>query len=148
MKRLAAILVLIMTVFAGYSQTGSADKKKDTTCVCVTPSEMRNAIRTDDSLRIAMEELAAKELVIRQALLNISQRDSLIKKQESLHAANLKIISNLESQTINMDRSNKLALDYNSYLKLQVRQAKKKTRTIAGLSVTVIGALTYLLIKK
>ncbi len=134
-----------MTVFAGYSQTDSTGKKD--TCICVTPKEMRNAVRVDDSLHIARDIISSQEIVIRGITSLQVKADQEIKKQEELHLADRKIIDNLDAQNSALDRSNKLSLDFNAYLHKQINHEKKKSIIIAGVSVTIITTLAYLLVK-
>ncbi len=146
MKKLVIILALLMTVCAGFSQPGSTNKKD--TCICVTPREMRNAIRSNDSLVVAREIILYQDSVVAEMRKGLDKFDSLVKKQDELHLADLRIINNLDSQNSTLTKSNSLSLDYNSYLKSQLKKQKRKTVVIAGMSVAVITGLSYLLISK
>lgn len=109
---------------------------------------MRNAIRASDSLQIAKSELLLSRTVIDTMTAALGVRDKTIAEQDKLNRERLKIIDNLDRQNISLTKSNQLSLDYNSYIKKQLRLQKRKTVIISGVSISVIGTLTYLLLNQ
>lgn len=135
------MLAFLMTAFVAFSQKDSTNKKD--TCFCVTPSQMRKAIQKDDSLQIIKDVVILQDQVISEMQNGLNKNDSLVKKYSTLVDANLKIIGNLDAQVSNLAKSNQLSLDYNSYLKKEIKKQKKKTFTIAGVSLSIISYLLF-----
>lgn len=141
--------IFLVTAFAGFSQPPLAgNKKNDTACMCVTPQEMRNALRANDSLQVAKKEIAVAGTIINEMTRGLNKADSTIKKQDELHLSDRRIIDNIDMQNLNYSRQVTASLDVISYLQKQLKTAKNKTLLIGGMSVGVIAALVIGIIKR
>ena len=144
MKKLILILIFLTTAFAGYSQRDSVAGKKDT-LICVTPTELRNAVKTSDSLAVAKKLIQEQEKTITLQK-ELSEKDKqLIQESARLNDANKFIIANLDKQVNNLTTTNRLMLDNEAYLKNRLLLQKRKTFFITSAFVTVIGSAVYFL---
>lgn len=118
--------------------------KKDT-LICVTPTELRNAVKTSDSLAVAKKLIQEQEKTITLQK-ELSEKDKqLIQESARLNDANKFIIANLDKQVNNLTTTNRLMLDNEAYLKNRLLLQKRKTFFITSAFVTVIGSAVYFL---
>lgn len=146
MKRLATILIFLLIVFAGYSQADSTTRKD--TCICISPKEMINAIRVDDSLQLSTAIIRQQDSIISSQKSIIIKSDSVIKKQDDLHVNDLNRIDNLLFQNRELTGISSLSLTLVSDMKSQIGKERKKTLFIGGISIAIITSLSYLLVTK
>ena len=109
---------------------------------------MRNALQSNDSLRVMIRE--------RDSLLALKVKYETLEVKDSLLIATLdkniklsdRLIQNLEAQISNSEKqsSNKDLIVLN--LEKIIRRKNWLIVKITGISVSIIGTLTYLLIKK
>lgn len=131
--------------FTSYSQTGSTTKDS---CHCIKENEMRNSLLTADSLDAAKKALIERDTVIARGIRSQQKSDQLIRIKDQLHTSDSIIISFKDQQLSNLNSQKLVWLDEIAYQKKQVRVQKAKVVKIGGISIGIIGALTYLLIKK
>ena len=136
-----------MTAFTGFGQKDSVKKKIDS-CICVTPGEMINAIRTSDTLDIAKQEIKALDTLNARLTKDLRKADSVIVKQDVLHLEDKAIIRTKDNIIDTKNQQNLLCLDFNSYLKLQIKAQKRKTTKVVAVATVIISGMAYLLTKK
>lgn len=140
------MLVLIVSVC--YSEEPLLIKSVPDTLVPIPINDLRNAMRMRDSCLVMKEELGTtkdKLSVVERAL---ATADKINKENESLDVVNKRIIKNLDTQNSKQGMQIIMLAALNTGLRVQVKRKNWTIVKVGGVSVSVIGTLAYLLIKK
>lgn len=146
MRKVLITKIFLLIALVGFS-TAPSTTNSDTTW----PAEvraMRNALRVNDSLAVMKQERASllelkamyEKMTIKDSLL-IAQMDKNISLADRL-------IKNLESQVGNSEKQTDNEKKINLNLRGIIRKKNWQLVKVAGLSLTVIGTMGFLLLKK
>jgi hypothetical protein len=135
-------MMFLLIALVGYSQKDSANK------VCIERNQAITALKKDDSLQVAKKEIAVLEE--RQAKTDqaLQVADSTAKHWQEADKKSQSIIDLKNSEIKRHQAKYDLSMVYNTALNKTVSRKNGTIRLISGVSLSIIGTLTYLLVKK
>jgi hypothetical protein len=135
-------MMFLLIALVGYSQKDSASK------VCVDRSQAITALKKDDSLQVAKKEISILEERQAKTDLALHNADSTAKAWQAADQKSQLVIKGKDSEIRRQEAKFDLSMVYNTSLNKTIRRKSGTIRLISGVSVSIIGTLTYLLVKK
>lgn len=118
------------------------------TLIPVPKRALDNAMRMRDSFNLSKVENAVQQRIIDTLLLSQTKCDVISRKYDSLDIVNKLSEANYKDQLKKSDYQQIILNGINTDLKGELKRKNLTIIKIGGLSLSIIGTLTYLLIKK
>jgi parvulin-like peptidyl-prolyl isomerase len=141
MKTLAALIITLLTAYAGISQTSSSDS-----VTCIPNSQLRAAVKRNEEFKILKEEFNLFKTKYSFLELRLLLKDSTINKMIQLDSNRVETIRSLDRQVENLNQQNQLLTRSVTLYKKEIRRTKWKIWGGAG-AVVVAAIVTSILIK-
>ena len=139
------MILLVLIALQSSSQTNSAIS--DTGFVCIPMSQARAAIKVIDSFKIMKQELFLVKMQYSVLQERFSLREEKITEFQMLVANSKKKEQNLDMQVFNLETQAGIKDVTIKGLKKDIKKEKGKVRIIGGISIGIIGLLTYFAVK-
>jgi hypothetical protein len=149
-KFLIAIAIFLLTAHAAFSRERSITDTVPSAeqLIPVPKRALENSLRMKDSFMVMKKEVIVQQQILaitKSALANCDQQNI---KLDSLDMVNKKIILNLSDQGAKKDEQVRVLTINSIKLQNDIRKQKWGKVKIGGISLSIIGALTFFLIKK